>query len=104
MRGEKRSDRRESASNSISNSNDNKNLTQMFINIGRSDSMNAKSLVNFIIRRTKLSFNDIIDLQLHKRHSTFKVNKSNISTVEQMMKGQNVKGRMVLIKIDKKSD
>lgn len=77
-------------------------LVRIFINIGRSDSMNAKSLVNFLVKKTKLAFNDIIDLQLHKRHSTFKVNKNHVSAIEKMMSGQQIKGRMILLKRDKK--
>jgi ATP-dependent RNA helicase DeaD len=88
----------------VSASSNDKDLVQMFINIGRSDSMNAKSLTDFIIRRTKLNFNDLIDLQLHKRHSTFKVSPDKVFTIDKMMKGQNVKGRMVLTKVDKKVD
>lgn len=80
------------------------NMVPMFINLGRSDRLNAKEIVNLLVKKTKLAFNDISDLQLHKRHSTFSVDKRNVQIIEKMMKGQKHKGRNILIKVDDKFD
>ncbi len=74
--------------------------TQVFINLGKIDGIDKRTLLKIICNESGYSKNEVGNINLHKRHSTFELSSKKAKHIEKDFKKMKYKGRRINVKRD----
>ena len=87
------------ATNATSNNGD---QTRIFINLGRKDKLNPKSLLTFFKETAKLTGNELGDIDILEKFSFFDISKDGADKIFKFSEGKRFCGRKVNLEVAKR--
>ena len=77
-------------------------LTRVFINLGRKDKLNPKTLINFFKETARIKGNELGDIDILEKFSFFDISKEAADQIFKFSEGKRFCGRKVNLEIAKR--